>query len=263
LDIPLNNFTVSANEASTIYFMMAPANLLGENLEVVLSYKGGVGIKYKIVGKNFVAGKIYAYTLSDGENLNLVVNAVDLGLPSGTLWADRNVGADSPEACGDYFAWGETESKSNYNWSTYKWCNGSSSTLTKYCTKISEGTKDNKEVLDFEDDAAYVNMGSEWRMPTHAELEELYDNCSRKYTTQNGVIGCKITGPNGNSIFLPAAGSRGYSGDAPGYDGCYWSSSLSSGYPTWAYFLYFNLDNHYRVSTYYREYGQSVRAVVR
>ena len=99
--------------------------------------------------------------------------AVDLGLPSGTLWADRNVGADAPEAYGDYFAWGEVTPKTEYNWSTYKWCNGDAYSQTKYFTSSSYGTVDGKTTLDLEDDAAYVNMGSEWRMPTNAEQDEL------------------------------------------------------------------------------------------
>lgn len=126
---------------------------------------------------------------------------VDLGLPSGLLWATCNVGADKPEDYGDYFAWGETETKSDYNWSTYKWCNGSSHTLTKY-------DYDNKMVLDPEDDAAYVNWGGGWRMPTSAEFRELYNNTTNTLTTENGVYGMKFVSKTDNSkyVFLPAAG---------------------------------------------------------
>ena len=98
---------------------------------------------------------------------------VDLGLPSRIKWATCNVGATTPEEYGDYFAWGETEPKDNYDWSTYKWCNESNATMTKYCTDSSYGTVDNKTVLELEDDAAYVNWGGNWRMPTKAELDEL------------------------------------------------------------------------------------------
>ena len=221
--IALSNFTVAKNETSTIYFMLAPTNLVGETLEITLSDEDGEYIKYEVAGKNFVAGTAYAYTLTEGEKLNrFTYNAVDLGLPSGTLWADRNVGADSPEAYGDYFAWGEIEPKTIYGWSNYKWCNGSYDTLTKYCTYSSDGTVDNKTTLDLEDDAAYVNMGSEWRMPTITEQQELIDNCTWTWTTQNGVNGYKVTGNNGNSIFLPAAGFRsGTDLDLAGYDGEY------------------------------------------
>lgn len=266
--IALSNFTVAKNEISTIYFMLAPTNLLGETLEITLSDENGENIKYEVAGKNFVAGTAYAYALTDGEKLgsSIPVNAVDLGLPSGTLWADRNVGADSPEAYGGYFAWGETAPKSTYNWSTYKWCNGSYDTQTKYCTDSYYGTVDNKTTLDLEDDAAYVNMGSEWRMPTTTEQRELMDNCTWTWTTQNGVNGRKVTGKNGNSIFLPAAGFRDNSSlYYAGPYGNYWSSSLYGSEPIFAYVLYFDSGaGGYRCNFYLGRYqGRSVRAVVR
>lgn len=198
-----------------------------------------------------------------GEYVDIPTNAVDLGLPSGTLWADRNVGADSPEAYGDYYAWGETTTKSTYNWSTYKWCQGSYNTLTKYCTDSYYGTVDNKTTLDLEDDAAYVNMGKEWRMPTYAEQVELRDKCTWIWTTQNGTNGYKVTGPNGNSIFLPAAGWR-IDSDLyyAGSGGNYWSSSLYESNPTAAWHLLFYSSDHY--SSYFsRDCDESVRAVVR
>ena len=189
---------------------------------------------------------------------------VDLGLPSGLKWATCNVGADSPEEYGDYFAWGEVEPKETYNWSTYKYCNGSSSTLIKYCNNSSCGNygfTDNKTVLDPEDDAATVNWGGNWRMPTKAEQDELRNNCTWDWTTQNGVKGYKVTGPNGNSIFLPAAGYM-YEGtlDNAGSYGNYWSSSLLVGTPYYAYNVDFNWDG---VDWDYtsRCYGQSVRPV--
>jgi len=136
---------------------------------------------------------------------------VDLGLPSGTIWATRNVGASSPEDYGDYFAWGETEPKDYYDWSTYKWCNGSDDSMTKYCTDGIHGYngfKDGKTELDPEDDAAYVNWGPSWRMPTSEQQKELCEKCSSTWTTLNGVSGRLFTGPNGNTLFLPAAGGR-------------------------------------------------------
>lgn len=193
--------------------------------------------------------------------------AVDLGLPSGTIWADRNVGADSPEGYGYYFAWGETTSKSTFNWNTYKWCRGSSTTttLTKYCNKDSYGVVDDKITLDAEDDAATVNMGEEWRMPTNNEFTELQNKCSWKWTTQNNVNGYKVTGPNGNSIFLPAAGSRQESTlQSVGSYGAYWSSSLvDSGYPIFAYFVGFTSDDSKKYDSNGRCYGHTVRAVVK
>ena len=151
--------------------------------------------------------------------------AIDLGLS--VKWATFNVGASKPEDYGAYYAWGETEEKENYDWSTYKWCNGSKNTMTKYCANSDYGTVDNKTTLDPEDDVAHVKWGGGWRMPTKAEQDELRNNCTWTWTTLNGVNGYTVTGPNGNSIFLPAAGSRmgTYHQEIGGY-GRYSSSSL-------------------------------------
>ena len=191
---------------------------------------------------------------------------VDLGLPSGVLWATCNVGADSPEDYGDYFAWGETTPKSTYDWSTYKWCNGSYDTQTKYCTNSYLGTVDNKTILELSDDAANANWGGDWMMPTMYELNELRDtdNCTWTWTTQNGVNGYKVTSKSiGNSIFLPAAGGRNgsdlYNAGSYGY---YWSSSLCPSNSDYAYFLYFSSD-YISWNGYYRNYGRSVRPVLR
>ena len=188
---------------------------------------------------------------------------VDLGLPSGTLWATMNVGADSPEDYGDYFAWGETTPKSTYNLSTYKWCKGSLDTHTKYCTDSDYGTVDNKTTLDLSDDAAYVNWGSSWRMPTDAELKELKDNCIWTWTTQNGVKGYKVASKsNGNSIFLPAAGYRGDSGlISAGSFGEYLSSSLYPNLSFDASVLDFGSDYIY-MTLAYRCNGLPVRPVL-
>lgn len=190
---------------------------------------------------------------------------VDLGLPTGTLWATCNVGATTPEGYGNYYAWGETTTKSTYNWSTYRYCNGSSTTLTKYCSSSTYGNNgftDNLTTLQLSDDAARANWGGDWRMPTKAEWEELKNNTTVTLTTQNGVYGRKFTASNGNSLFLPAAGCRcgGSLYYAGGY-GHYWSSSLYTGYPDSAWSLYFNSDICYMYGNY-RDYGQSVRAVL-
>ena len=152
---------------------------------------------------------------------------VDLGLPNGTLWATHNVGATKPQEFGDYFAWGETVPKEIYTASTYQWAyieNGKVY-FSKYNTKSELGTVDDKTELDPEDDAAYVNMGPEWRMPTREQIEELVDNCTWEWTQLKGVNGLQVTGPNGKSIFLPAAGeSLKYSIGEAGY---YWSRSMS------------------------------------
>ena len=189
---------------------------------------------------------------------------VDLGLPSGTLWATCNVGANAPEEYGDYFAWGETEPKEVYSWTNYKWCNGDYNTMTKYCSNSDYGANgfvDNKKALDPEDDAAYVNWGPSWRMPTMAQFQELVENCTWQLTTQNGVVGQLAKGPNGKTLFLPAAGYRwNDSLDDAGSYGCYWSRTLYSSSPYYAYNLYF--DSGYVYWFYdYRNSGFPVRAV--
>lgn len=191
-------------------------------------------------------------------------HAIDLGLPSGTLWACCNVGASSPEGYGDYFAWGETEPKDYYDWSTYKWFNCEEDEITKYCMNSYYGTIDNKTELDAEDDAATANWGSQWRMPTLDELSELNSECTWTWTAQNGVNGYKVTGPNGNYIFLPAAGYRsGSFFRYVGSDGYYWSSSLYEVNPDDAWYLDFDSSDHYQDGNYDRAFGHAVRAVVR
>lgn len=187
---------------------------------------------------------------------------VDLGLPSGLKWATCNVGASSPEEYGGYYAWGETEEKRNYDWSTYKWCNGDAYSMTKYCTSSSYGTVDNKTVLDPQDDVAHVKWGGSWRMPTLEEQKELLNSCTWTWTTQNGVNGYEVTGPNGNSIFLPAAGYRyGTVLSLSGSYGGFWSSSLDESYCNIAYYLYFDSGGR-DWSGYYRFFGHSVRPVL-
>ena len=212
------------------------------------------------------------YTFTVSENVSLVAKfkeiivapqyeAIDLGLPSGVKWAAHNVGATKPEEYGGYYAWGETEEKENYSWATYKWCNGSNDTMTKYCTNISYGTVDNKTVLEPEDDVAHVKWGGDWRMPTLEEQMELLNNCTWEWTNLNGVNGYKVTGPNDNSIFLPAAGFRnGTLIYLRGSDGYYWSNSLGSDGSDYAYGL--DLDGSYSGwGSYYRYDGFSVRPV--
>ena len=189
---------------------------------------------------------------------------VDLGLPSGTLWATCNVGADKPEDYGDYFAWGETEPKDYYDWSTYKWCNGSNDTMTKYCANSSygyNGFTDDKTELDPEDDAAYVNWGENWRMPTTDQQLELITNCTHTWTQLNGVNGMLVTGPNGNTLFVPAAGYRW--GDylrRAGTDAFCWSCSFDPGQTTGALGLHFSSGNLIRILDG-RRYGDTVRPV--
>ena len=216
------------------------------------------------------------YTATITENTEYVANFkvtkgvengheyVDLGLPSGLKWATCNVGATTPEGVGDYIAWGETTRKATYTWKTYKYCYGSSTTMNKYCRVSSYGTVDNKTVLELEDDAARVNWGGNWRMPTYDELSELRNtnNCIWEWTTQNGVKGYKVTSKkNGNSIFLPAAGYRDLGNLGIGNSiGGYWSSSLVTGRSDQAYSVNFDSDR-VRWLNNDRYAGLSVRAV--
>ena len=172
------------------------------------------------------------------------VETIDLGLS--VLWASCNLGAESPERYGDYYAWGEVAPRGYYAWQTYKYANNSTFKLTKYCTYKNYGDNgftDNKTVLEPEDDAAMVNWGEEWRMPTHADWTELREQCTWIWTTQNDVNGYRVTSKiNRNSIFLPAAGYRGgeYLRD-DGSIGYYWSSSLYDNSQR-AWYVYFRSD---------------------
>ena len=189
---------------------------------------------------------------------------VDLGLPSGTLWATCNVGANSPEEYGNYFAWGETEPKSDYSWSTYKYFKSPEEIITKYCTSNDEGIVDNKTELEPSDDAAAVNWGSNWQIPSLEQFFELINSSctTTTWTTTNGVKGWKITSKsNGNSIFLPAAGYRDDTSlnDAGRY-GDYWSRSLNTSNNYGAYDLGFYSRNIF-TGNHNRYRGYSVRPV--
>ena len=216
----------------------------------------------------------------DGTDSSLNANGyeyVDLGLPSGTLWATMNVGADSPEDYGDYFAWGETQPKDYYYWNSYKWMTDGMSSwsgVNKYTfadgqtsgvwyNSNGEFIGDNKTILELSDDAANASWGGDWRMPTKEDQDELRNECTWTWTINNGIKGYTVTGPNENSIFLPAAGDRYDSDlDDAGYYGYYWSSSLSTSDSVGAYYLYFGSD-YVDWGYYYRYFGHSVRAVLR
>jgi hypothetical protein len=203
----------------------------------------GITYYYRAYATNNV-GTAYG-TIKTFETVETQLNGhdyVDLGLPSGTLWATCNVGANSPEEYGDYFAWGEISTKSSYSSGTYYY-------------------SDNPTTLPTSVDAATANWGSDWRMPTKAEFDELISNCTVIWTTQNGVYGRRYTGTNGNSIFLPAAGY--YEGSSLRYAqsyGYYWSSSLNTSSQTGAYHHNFG---SYMCGTYSSERynGESIRPV--
>ena len=189
-------------------------------------------------------GELKSFTTKKTTEMTEHDMYVDLGLPSGTLWATMNVGANSPEEYGDYFAWGETTPKDNYNWNTYKWSQGCY-VITKYNISLSysHGSPDSKGELELSDDAAYVNWGPSWRMPTVFQMQELIDNCKRQLMMINNVYGCLyISKINGASLFLPASLYR-YDNNSDIYDGntwgYYWSRTLKHDSPQYAYYLEF------------------------
>ena len=228
------SFTIMNVASGTTYYYRTYVKLLDE-------------VYYSAVNSITTMGEKPQNTLINGHEF------VDLGLPSGLLWAKTNVGAASSSDDGDYFAWGETEPTSYYAWSTYKWGDDN---MTKY------NSSDGKTTLDSEDDAATVNWGAPCRMPNSSEFKELYDKCdwswrANYYLGRNGFL---VKGPNGNTIFFPASGYRIY-GDRydHGLDGYYWSRSLeSSGL---AYDLEFHNLNVYTASYYARNHGFPVRPV--
>ena len=229
--------------------------------------------------KAFVEIDGHPYT---GEILNFTTEgipviapeAVDLGIVVNgkkIKWGSFNLGATKPEECGDYYAWGETETKDNYSWSTYQFSNSSSGPFSKYNTSSSYGAVDNKTVLETGpdgDDVASKLLGGKWRIPTDEEWTALRTNCTWTRTSNynnTGIAGLivksNVSGYTDKSIFLPAAGYRNDAdlGNVGSY-GYYWSSSLHTDGPYDAWYVYFYSDS-VRRSSNYRYYGLSVRPV--
>lgn len=197
---------------------------------------------------------------------------VDLDLPSGTLWATCNVGANNPWEYGKYFQWGDTEGyygheQYDFSWSTYKWCNGTYNTLTKYNNNSRFGENpDNKLVLDPKDDAAHVHMGGDWRMPSQDEMQELVDNTDNKWVTNYQGTGVKgrlyfSKKDASKSIFIPASSSRlNFDVISQGITTNLWSSTLYSDRPYGA--CEFDVESgHCYIINYDRRCGLCVRGV--
>ena len=215
-------------------------------------------------------------TTPGGGETPSTMEYVDLGLPSGLKWAKCNLGASKPSDYGDYYAWGETAPKEDYDWATYKWMQAGQSD-SKYITKytIADGETegiwydssgafigDNKTALDAADDAATANLGSPWRMPTTGEIQELIDKCTWAWTKQDGVDGYQVDGPNGNAIFLPAAGyNDGSVLEEAGSRGHYWSSSLSASGSDYALSFRFSSSGGIDYYSNFRYCGVPVRPV--
>ena len=194
------------------------------------------------------------------DKLTDTMEAVDLGLS--VKWASCNVGASSPEGYGGYYAWGETEEKSDYDWDTYKYYLGDlDGDGIPY--DFDEYANIGSNISGTQYDVAHVKWGGSWRMPTLGEISELVNKCSWKWTSLNGVNGQLVTGPNGNSIFLPAAGHR-YGSDfySRGSYGYYWSAALrrEDGSNN-AYYLDFGCGDSYWNDNCYRDFGHTVRPV--
>ena len=253
----------SGNYVLTAYLMIPPVDLSGTTLDISVR-ANGKRFTQTVAGKNFKAGSASALSASFTTITEDNYEYVDMGLPSGTKWAKYNIGATTEEEYGSYFAWGDVETQSDYSWENYLYCNGAQDELTKYNNKKVFGVVDDVLVLEVEDDAAAVNWGDNWRMPTDAQFTELI---SSSYTTSvwtqvNGVSGRLYTSKiNSNTLFFPAAGY--YSGmnlkDA-GTNCRYWSKNANVTTPY--YGKYFYLDSSFnQVSSYYRDLGLTVRPV--
>ena len=269
VSLDLTELTLSPGETATLKATVLPEDSTDEvewssSDEMIATVQDGV-VTAVALGEATITAKAGEKTATCSVKVEIKMNAVDLGLS--VKWATCNLGAAKPEDYGDYYVWGETEpyyssqspltwkdgKSAGYDWASYKWFNGSSSTLTKYNTESSYGTVDNKTVLDQEDDVASVKLGGKWRMPTDAEWTELRTKCTWTWTTNyngTGVSGQIVTVPNGNSIFLYNAG----------FHGNYWSSSLDAGDPSYAWNVFFGSANVRRYYGY-RCDGQSVRPV--
>lgn len=245
--------TFAANAVTYMRVHTSNGKIVKYDVEKVIEVYYGEIIKTpsQIIDGVTVSGKEGDYTY------------VDLGLPSGTKWATYNVGATKPTEYGGYFAWGETMPKEEYSWWNYKWGNGDE--ITKYGIDSDDDMVGNNSVLEADDDVATANWGSEWRMPTKIELEELLEGCDWEWVEGfngsgvNGHLGISKT--NEATIFLPAAGLRSSTNLLfAGSGGNYWLSSLSD--MVYAYRLFFDNDYIYLDDTQ-RKDGMSVRAVLR
>jgi len=249
------------NDSFDIYGITTSGNNLHSLLNKWVSDHSYEGTYREWTNENFPSFGEYA----EGEEPHDTKEAVDLGLPSGLLWATTNVGANHPEEYGSYFSWAETTPKTEYSWATYKYANGSERTLTKYCSSSDYGIVDNKETLDKEDDAATVNWGKSWRTPTLRESQELISYCTWTYSSLNGINGYVVTGPNGNSIFLPAGGVKQYTSTFySGTDACVLTSTIfnaSNGKPSSASVLYVENGTPHYWYGWSRCWGYPVRPV--
>ncbi len=273
-----STLTLEAGKTKYISATVTPSNATNKNLTWKSSDTSVATVSAGVSGANVTAQGVGTATITceaaDGSGVKATCTVVvktynngheyvDLGLS--VKWATVNIGASSPETPGSYFAWGETTPKSTYNWGTYKHCKGSMTTLTKYCRLEYFGNVDNKTVLDLSDDAARYNWGGTWRIPTYSEMNELIKKCNVSWAVQNGVEGRKITGPNGNSIFLPATGYYSDSSiqGTEENTAIYSTNSIYANGDSHCSCLYFNKQGNFNpgMTGWYRYNGLCVRAV--
>lgn len=244
-----------------LYGITTSGSYLHSKLNTWVDDHSSEGHYRKWTSEGFPSFSEYAEPIEQNDDHEFV----DLGLPSGLLWATTNVGAKRSEEYGSYFAWAETTPKSEYSWATYKYANGSETSLTKYCSSSAYGNVDYKESLEEEDDAATVNWGKPWRTPTLYETQELYNYCTWTYSSKNGVSGYNVTGPNGNTIFLPAGGVMQYNtAFYSGTDACVQSATIFNainGKPSSASVLYCEEGTPHYWYGWSRCWGYNVRPV--
>lgn len=208
----------------------------------------------------FILSFMLCAITATAQNNNTVAEAVDLGLPSGTLWASHNIGATTPEEFGDYFSWGETEPKASYKLEEYRHFKPGQENVMAIRRAFADLGKD---IAGTQYDVAHVKWGEQWQMPSLGQFQELEQNCVWEWTSMNEVAGYKVTSKtNGNSIFLPAAGSKASQRTSNiGVYGLYWSSTIAYDGPSGGCNLLIQQGSDRRRQTSSRALGYTVRAV--
>lgn len=230
---------------------------------IVLSYKrANDDNTYVIKYKAEMFNTSFSFISSDAPE-DVEPEFVDLGLPSKTMWAKNNLGATDSNPVGWYLSWGESNPKKNYAQDTYKYWNKSEK-YTKYCFDSAYGVVDNLRRLEPIDDAAYINLGENWHLPTLEQTQELISNCTCKPVTENGINGYQFTASNGNSIFFPAGGVMITINNFFNTDCVYLTSDIfdaSNGHPNFADIFYIENGEPHWWYGWGREYGYNARAV--
>lgn len=253
--VPSRNFSEIKYPFSDVYMTFQPENSeeISEPVALLAKYGEIYGLYgYNVEPENKVIIKRNERTTPTNANGHAYV---DLGLTSGTLWATRNIDTGNPWECGKYFAWGETEGyydneEHDFSWGTYKYGNVTDDgdiELYKYNTSDDFGTVDNKFELELSDDAAHVNMGGDWKMPTAAQIEELFNETNHEWVEDyegSGVAGRVFTSKtNCNTMFIPASSGRwDYDISEQGVEAFLWSSTLRTDLPSACVYGYFNSD---------------------